>query len=180
MHAQSHPTLCHTHQAPLSMGFSRQESWSGLLCPPPGIFLTQELNPWLLQLLCCRWILYCWATREAPTILIGPAIISSSEHCYRNLITPLTGLALNSWLQTSDMHQTVPGNALTPPPRVPFPTQRLQFLFAQTPNPPPHSVSSRPCLTLQWDVEAIRQELLCLPITKLTNLLLQWQTCPYS
>ena len=24
------------HQAPLSMGFSRQESWSGLLCPPPG------------------------------------------------------------------------------------------------------------------------------------------------
>ena len=22
------------HQAPLSMGFSRQESWSGLLCPP--------------------------------------------------------------------------------------------------------------------------------------------------
>ena len=25
-----------THQAPLSMGFSRQEYWSGLLCPPPG------------------------------------------------------------------------------------------------------------------------------------------------
>ena len=24
------------HQAPLSMGFSRQEQWSGLLCPPPG------------------------------------------------------------------------------------------------------------------------------------------------
>ena len=23
-------------QAPLSMGFSRQEHWSGLLCPPPG------------------------------------------------------------------------------------------------------------------------------------------------
>ena len=25
-----------THQAPLSMGFSRQEHWSGLPCPPPG------------------------------------------------------------------------------------------------------------------------------------------------
>ena len=25
-----------THQAPLSMGFSRQEYWSGLLCLPPG------------------------------------------------------------------------------------------------------------------------------------------------
>ena len=24
------------HQAPLSMGFSRQEYWSGLFCPPPG------------------------------------------------------------------------------------------------------------------------------------------------
>ena len=24
------------HQAPLSMGFSQQEYWSGLLCPPPG------------------------------------------------------------------------------------------------------------------------------------------------
>ena len=25
------------HQAPLSMGFSRQEYWSGLPCPPPGV-----------------------------------------------------------------------------------------------------------------------------------------------
>ena len=24
------------HQAPLSMGFPRQENWSGLLFPPPG------------------------------------------------------------------------------------------------------------------------------------------------
>ena len=24
------------HQAPLSKGFSRQEYWNGLLCPPPG------------------------------------------------------------------------------------------------------------------------------------------------
>ena len=24
------------HQAPLSMGFSRQEYWNGLSCPPPG------------------------------------------------------------------------------------------------------------------------------------------------
>ena len=24
------------HQAPLSTGFSRQEYWSGLTCPPPG------------------------------------------------------------------------------------------------------------------------------------------------
>ena len=29
------------HQAPLTMGFSRQEYWSGLPCPPQGIFPTQ-------------------------------------------------------------------------------------------------------------------------------------------
>ena len=38
--AQSCPTLCDPKdcslQAPLSKGFSRQEYWSGLLCPPPG------------------------------------------------------------------------------------------------------------------------------------------------
>ena len=31
-------------QAPLSMGFSRQEYWSGLPFPSPGAFLTQEWN----------------------------------------------------------------------------------------------------------------------------------------
>ena len=34
------PILCDpidcSHQAPLSKGFSRQEYWSGLPCPPPG------------------------------------------------------------------------------------------------------------------------------------------------
>ena len=33
------PTLWSTdvdHQTPLSMGFSRQEYWSGMPCPPPG------------------------------------------------------------------------------------------------------------------------------------------------
>ena len=40
------------HQAPLSMGFSRQEYWSGLLFfLLQGIFLTQGSNPRLLCLL---------------------------------------------------------------------------------------------------------------------------------
>ena len=33
--------------APLSMGFSRQEYWSGLPFPSPGDLLTQGLNPGL-------------------------------------------------------------------------------------------------------------------------------------
>ena len=39
------------HQAPLSMGFYRQEYWSGLPCPLQGIFLTQGWNLCLLHLL---------------------------------------------------------------------------------------------------------------------------------
>ena len=32
-------------QAPLSMGFSRQESWSGLPCPPPGDLPDPVIEP---------------------------------------------------------------------------------------------------------------------------------------
>ena len=39
------------HHTPLSMGFYRQEYWNGLSFPPPGIFLTQGSNPYLLDLL---------------------------------------------------------------------------------------------------------------------------------
>ena len=42
-------------QAPLSMGFPRQEYWSGLPFPSPGIFPTQGSN---LGLLHCRQMLY--------------------------------------------------------------------------------------------------------------------------
>ena len=49
-------------QASLSMGFPRQEYWSGLHFLLQGIFLTQELNPHLLHF---RPILYLWAIREA-------------------------------------------------------------------------------------------------------------------
>ena len=38
-------------QAPLFMGFLRQQYWSRLPCLPPWIFQTQELNPCLLCLL---------------------------------------------------------------------------------------------------------------------------------
>ena len=32
-------------QAPLSMGFSRQEYWSGLPCPPPGHLPNPGIQP---------------------------------------------------------------------------------------------------------------------------------------
>ena len=33
------------HQAPLSMGFSRQEYWSGEPCPPPGDLPDTGIEP---------------------------------------------------------------------------------------------------------------------------------------
>ena len=33
------------YQAPLSMGFSRQEYWSGLSCPPPGDLTNPGIQP---------------------------------------------------------------------------------------------------------------------------------------
>ena len=38
-------------QAPLSMGFSRQEYWSGVPCPPPGDFPDSGIEPGSLMLL---------------------------------------------------------------------------------------------------------------------------------
>ena len=37
------------HQVPLSMGFSRQEYWSGLPCPPPGDPPNPRTEPWSLM-----------------------------------------------------------------------------------------------------------------------------------
>ena len=45
-HVQLFATLLSVaHQAPLSMGFSRQEYWSGLPCPPPGDLPNPEMEP---------------------------------------------------------------------------------------------------------------------------------------
>ena len=33
------------HQSPLSMGFSKQEYWSGFPCPPPGDLLNPGIKP---------------------------------------------------------------------------------------------------------------------------------------
>ena len=49
-------------QAPLCMGFSRQEYWSGLTFPPPG----DLPDPGMEHSACIsRWILYHWVTSEA-------------------------------------------------------------------------------------------------------------------
>ena len=51
------------YQAPPFMKFSRQEYWSGLPFPSPGIFLTQQLN---LGLPHCRQMLYHLSHQQSP------------------------------------------------------------------------------------------------------------------
>ena len=61
------PLVCVACQALLSMGFPRQEYWSESPFPSPGDLPNPRIklpNPSLLH---CRRILYCWATREAPS-----------------------------------------------------------------------------------------------------------------
>ena len=46
------------HQAPLSMGFSRQKYWNGLPCPPPGDLLDPRIEPQSFVSCISKWILY--------------------------------------------------------------------------------------------------------------------------
>ena len=63
------------HQAPLSMGFSRQEYWSGLPFPPPGDLPDPGIKPVSLYV---SWIADGFFTTEPPgkpiKLLYDPAI----------------------------------------------------------------------------------------------------------
>jgi len=58
-----------THQTPLSMGFSRQEYWSGLPCPPPGDLPDPGIEPASLVLVGGFFIMN--ATWEAQPLGLG-------------------------------------------------------------------------------------------------------------
>ena len=46
------------HQAPLPMGFSRQEYWSGMPCPLPGDLIDPGIEPKSPAASALQWILY--------------------------------------------------------------------------------------------------------------------------
>ena len=68
------------HQAPLSMGFSRQEYLSGLPCPLQGIFPALGLYPHDLHLLGCRQILYLLSRLGSPLTAITQKVNQGSAH----------------------------------------------------------------------------------------------------
>ena len=67
------------HQAPLSMGCSRREYWSGLPCPPPGDLLTKESNRGLH----CRQILYQLSYQGSPLEYISIKLMT--KLCLHNI-----------------------------------------------------------------------------------------------
>ena len=59
-------------QAPLSMGFSRQEYWSELLCPPPGDLPDPGIQPVSLCLL-------HWQAGSSPLAPAGKPMLFGSD-----------------------------------------------------------------------------------------------------
>ena len=66
-------------QALLSTGFSRQEYWSGLSCPPPGDLPNPGSSPGLAH---CRWILYRLSQQGSLRILEWVAYPFSRGSCW--------------------------------------------------------------------------------------------------
>ena len=61
-------------------GFSRQEYWSGLLCPPPGDLPDSDIEPVSLTSTCIStWILYPWCHLGSPIL-----------HCLHSVQTMVT------------------------------------------------------------------------------------------
>ena len=81
------------HKVPLSMKFSRQEYWNGLLFPTPE----DLLNPGIEFTVCCvscigRCILYNWATREfhiLPSVQFSSVQFSSVAQSCLTLCDPM-------------------------------------------------------------------------------------------
>ena len=104
-------------QAPLSMGFSKQEHWSGLPFPPPGDLPNSEIKPASIvsPALAGRFFTNC-VTREAPygynivllatatTLYIRPLklIRLITESLY-----PLTSISPSPQLPASGNHYSV-------------------------------------------------------------------------
>ena len=75
-HVQLFVILCNVaYQAHLSMGFSRQEYWCGLPCPPPRDLLHPGLEPTSSG----RQVLYHWHHLGSPKLIAYNAIHDMSQ-----------------------------------------------------------------------------------------------------
>ena len=85
------------HQAPLSMGFSKQEYWSGFSFPSPGDLPEPGIEPTSTVL---RQILYHWATRKAQLMLINFNNQACCERVYAMNIKSMDFGFWETWVWT--------------------------------------------------------------------------------
>ena len=60
------------HQAPLSMGFSRQEHWSGLPCPSPGDLPDPGIEPVSLMSSALAGMFFTTSATVGMKVLLWP------------------------------------------------------------------------------------------------------------
>ena len=89
------------------MEFSRQEYWSGLSFPSPGIFLTQGLNPSLPHY---RQMLYHLSPQGSPKYLIIVPSYLKNTLIYQ-LLVPSLGEGNSTPLQYSCLENPMDGGA---------------------------------------------------------------------
>ena len=66
------------HQAPLSVGFSRQEYWSGLPCPPPGALPDPQTEP--VSLMSPALAGRCFTTEPPGSLVRTSGGINQGKH----------------------------------------------------------------------------------------------------
>ena len=70
------------HQSPLSMGFSRQEYWSGFPCPPPEDLPNPGIEPYFLCLLRLQVDSLSTESPGKPSISESWSILGGSCSCF--------------------------------------------------------------------------------------------------
>ena len=78
------------HRVPLSVGFSRQEHWSGVPFPPPGHLPNPGIEPESPH---CRWILYTTEPLRKPSFTVTIGIFLNSRKASKMF------LSFNCWLK---------------------------------------------------------------------------------
>ena len=68
------------HQAPLCMGFSRQECWSGLPCPPPGDLPHPGMEPMSLTSFALAGGFFTTSATWEASLLVRKVKVKSLSH----------------------------------------------------------------------------------------------------
>ena len=131
----------HGHQAPPSMGFSRQEYWSGLPFPSPGNYPSQGSNPGLPH---CGQTLYHLSHQGSLVSFreTGSKRLSSISPVPHNVVSV-------QWLRWMWPHSASQNKALCPS-TLTFPLFTLVDLLLQLPSLVYKGISSSPFCMFLW------------------------------